>query len=250
MHTWKTIRIVNPLAARCMVILAVCFAPFAAYAYSLDGVDGCVEFQNRWHMAQGHESPASTAFFSGHVARGADDASAPHDGTYTLVRSQCGLPFYGGVSLRPVDSDGDGIPDRTEGEGDPDGDSLGNWQDPDSDDDGIPDQTEAGPDPYNPLDTDGDGAPDYVDLDSDDDSLQDATEGLDDPDLDRIPNYLDLDSDDDGWSDEEEAALGSDPYSSDSVPLPLLVWPLLLVLLIAAVATGEWKRPTASKHRV
>ncbi len=244
MHRLKITRIISLRAAAYLALIALCMAANPAHAASLKYSKACVEFQNRWHMAQGPESPSSTTCFNGHVATGAGDASAPHDGSYTLVRSQFGLPFYGGVSLRPVDSDADGIPNSTEGESDPDGDSLGNWQDPDSDDDGVPDQTEAGPNPFTPLDSDGDGAPDYIDLDSDDDTLPDTSEGLGDPDLDDLPNYLDLDSDEDGWPDEDEAAAGSDPYNSDSVPLPLRSGLLGMAFLMAGIIrTVWWRKP-------
>lgn len=83
-----------------------------------------------------------------------------------------------------ADADEDGIPDATEGTGDPDGDGLPNWLDPDSDGDTIPD----------------------------------ATEGTGNPDGDGLPNFLDLDSDDDTYLDEVEFALGSDPYDAQSTP--------------------------------
>ncbi len=75
-----------------------------------------------------------------------------------------------------MDSDGDGIPDVTEGTEDRDGDTLPNFLDLDSDGDGLLDATEAGADPTDPVDTDGDGTPDYLDLDSDGDGIPDATD--------------------------------------------------------------------------
>jgi len=89
------------------------------------------------------------------------------------------------------DSDGDGIPDGIEGDGDPDNDGVPNYQDNDSDGDGIPDNQEAGPDPMNPLDTDEDGTPDFLDTDSDNDGVPDSQEGTGDMDGDGIPDYLD-----------------------------------------------------------
>lgn len=52
-----------------------------------------------------------------------------------------------------ADSDGDGIVDSVEGEGDPDGDTIPNYFDLDSDDDGIPDAVERArnSDPYDPT---------------------------------------------------------------------------------------------------
>ena len=96
------------------------------------------------------------------------------------------------------DSDGDGIPDATEWIDDPDGDAAPNYLDDDSDGDGIPDSLEGTADP------DEDGAPNYLDLDSDDDTRTDAWEGAGDDDLDGTPNYLDDDSDGDGLPDSEE----------------------------------------------
>ena len=71
------------------------------------------------------------------------------------------------------DSDNDGIPDRLEGSGDPDGDGAGNFLDDDSDGNGLADSEEVGPNPLEPLDSDGDGAPDFLDIDDDDDGLKD-----------------------------------------------------------------------------
>ncbi len=106
--------------------------------------------------------------------------------------------------LAPEDSDNDGIPDITEGDGDTDGDGTPDYLDEDSDDDGIPDATEG------TVDTDGDGASNYVDDDSDDDGIPDETEGAVDSDGDGTPNYIDEDSDDDGIPDETEGAVDSD----------------------------------------
>ncbi|MCP4869094.1 MAG: hypothetical protein GY898_10305 [Proteobacteria bacterium] len=79
----------------------------------------------------------------------------------------------------PPDSDGDGLPDDLEGEGDADGDGIDNIDDPDSDGDGIEDGAEGADD------TDGDGDPDFLDLDSDDDGIPDSEDGAPyDPDSD------------------------------------------------------------------
>jgi hypothetical protein len=58
------------------------------------------------------------------------------------------------VTVTLPDSDGDGLPDASEGAGDIDGDGLPNYLDTDSDGDGWSDATEAfwGFDPYDPLD--------------------------------------------------------------------------------------------------
>jgi len=113
------------------------------------------------------------------------------------------ITVYGYLSTN--DQDGDGIPDATEGLDDADGDGTQNYQDTDSDGDTL-------------LDADEFTAP----------------EGLD-PDGDLIPNYLDLDSDDDGFSDQFEDFVGTNPYDAGDTPsVPLRVWPVLLVLVLAA----------------
>lgn len=125
-----------------------------------------------------------------------------------------------------VDSDGDSIPDSTEGATDADGDGRANYVDLDSDNDGIVDSTEGA------TDADSDGKGNYVDGDSDGDGIKDVIEkssvdsfvgpsgsdsngdGIDDAytsfptvdtDGDATSDYLDLDSDGDGLSDTIEA---------------------------------------------
>ena len=61
--------------------------------------------------------------------------------------------------LEYTDSDGDGVPDKDEGDGDTDGDGLPDSLDTDSDNDGIPDSVEYG------KDVDGDGISDHLDND-------------------------------------------------------------------------------------
>lgn len=63
-----------------------------------------------------------------------------------------------------LDTDGDTIPDSIEGTGDPDGDGIPNYLDLDSNNDGIPDKTQVGPDPLHPVDTDADGTPDFLQM--------------------------------------------------------------------------------------
>ncbi len=58
----------------------------------------------------------------------------------------------------------------------------------DSDGDGIPDRTEGS------YDFDRDGIPNYLDLDADGDGIPDVIEGTGDCDLDGFPNYLDPDA--------------------------------------------------------
>jgi hypothetical protein len=154
--------------------------------------------------------------------------------------------------VRPLDSDGDSLPDYLDtdpvGDGsqdsdndgisdnvecpsfptdcpDTDGDGTPDFLETDSDGDGIDDSDEKGSlDSGVLLDTDGDGIPDYQDLDSDGDGLPDATEGLDnDSDGDGIPDALDADSsgapfggdsDGDGVADMDEC--NSYPNCADS----------------------------------
>jgi gliding motility-associated-like protein len=81
-----------------------------------------------------------------------------------------------------LDSDNDGIPDSVEKGSngnkpvDTDGDGIPDYRDLDSDNDGIPDSVEKGSNGNKPVDTDGDGIPDYRDLDSDGDGASDADE--------------------------------------------------------------------------
>jgi len=107
----------------------------------------------------------------------------------------------------PTDSDGDGIADDIEGDGDVDGDGIVNSADDDSDGDGIPDSAEhLSGNPCAPTDTDGDGTPDAYDLDSDNDGLTDAEERA----LGTNPRAADTDGD--GIPDVVEArGSGTDP---------------------------------------
>jgi gliding motility-associated-like protein len=122
------------------------------------------------------------------------------------------------LTITPIDTDGDGIPDATEkGNGanplDTDNDGTPDWLDTDSDGDGILDSVEdaicTGVLPCSPTDTDGDGTPDYRDRDSDGDNIPDSIEkgtgtAPVDTDGDSTPDYLDTDSDGDGILDNAE----------------------------------------------
>ncbi len=102
------------------------------------------------------------------------------DGDVTVV----GICIAGEGAATRTDTDGDGIIDAL---------------DLDSDDDGISDRTEGAPAQNGAApDTDGDGTPDFRDVDSDGDGLLDSAEGVIDLDLDGIPNFRDTDDDDDG----------------------------------------------------
>jgi gliding motility-associated-like protein len=102
------------------------------------------------------------------------------------------------VSLTPIDTDGDNIPDNVEGNIDPDNDGKPNYLDEDSDNDNIPDYIEGNisdPCTDTPVDTDGDLISDFLDDDSDNDGISDLDEGYEDCDNDGIPNYIDPEDD-------------------------------------------------------
>lgn len=113
-----------------------------------------------------------------------------------------------------TDSDGDGIWDALEGEGDVDGDGLRNYEDTDSDGDGIDDRVEYRREPgsgLSPSDLDGDRIPDFLDDESDGDGLLDAEET-------GCPASTDVDSvdsDRDGFTDLVETAFDADPCDPD-----------------------------------
>jgi hypothetical protein len=146
-----------------------------------------------------------------------------------------GIPNY----LDPLDSDGDTIPDLVEdanndgnpADDDTDGDGTPDYLDLDSDNDGIPDRTEVGIRPSRPYDADRDRTPNYRDLDSDNDGKPDSSEGTASRDGDGIPDYLDRDddgpdsgdSDNDGVPDAVEcppAALGAAFQDTDRDGIP------------------------------
>ncbi|GAB4206906.1 MAG: hypothetical protein OHK0013_23980 [Sandaracinaceae bacterium] len=113
-----------------------------------------------------------------------------------------------------MDTDGDGIADGAEGNGDFDGDGTPNYLDDDSDGDGIPDSVErgTGPNACAPSNSDGDPRPDFLDLDSDNDGLPDATERA------SGSNSTNPDSDGDGIDDLTETAAGTSPTDETSRP--------------------------------
>jgi len=113
-----------------------------------------------------------------------------------------------------TDSDGDGIPDMTEGEGDPDDDGVPNYLDTDSDGDGLPDQWEAN-----------------YDLDPYDDGGSDPSNGPDG------------DPDGDGYTNLEEYESGTEPTDASSHPSMVQGTPLnpivgVMSLLLAFLATA------------
>ncbi|MCB9600652.1 MAG: hypothetical protein H6721_15260 [Sandaracinus sp.] len=120
------------------------------------------------------------------------------------------------------DPDGDTLSTMDEGEGDPDGDGLPNWNDPDSDGDGIPDAQEAGD--ANcltvPVDTDGDDVPDFLDLDANGDGVPDADQREGDRDGDGLVDALDPDVDGDGIANVVERGSDGAPVDTDLDGVP------------------------------
>ena len=143
---------------------------------------------------------------------GGDDAAGADAAVSDVVASDVGPVEVGPPD---VDSDGDGIMDRIEGDGDFDEDGVPNRLDEDSDNDGIPDRVEYRRELGSGVaasDLDGDRSPDFLDLDSDGDGLLDEFEtgcpSSTEPD--------EADSDVDGFIDTLEVAFGSDPCDPTS----------------------------------
>lgn len=120
-----------------------------------------------------------------------------------------------------TDSDGDGVPDATEGTIDLDEDGVPDYLDPDSspqdtDGDGIPDTIECMGDPaVSCPDTDGDGDPDFMDDDDDGDGVPTRDECAiatmcEDTDEDGKPDFRDQDDDGDGLPTEDEPTTDMD----------------------------------------
>ena len=187
---------------------------------------------------------------------GLDDAFDPAMGG-TMAEAQ-DTDNDGAPDFLDVDSDGDSVPDATEGhDGDMDGAPDTAPSGVDANGNGLDDayDPDAGGTPADAPDADGDMHPDYLDVDSDGDGIPDATEandanadglpdtsptgtdsdgdGLDDAfdpdsggspapgpddDGDGTPDYLDFDSDDDGIPDVIEAHDGDNDGDPDVPP--------------------------------
>ncbi len=128
-----------------------------------------------------------------------------------------------GTDPNNPDTDGDGTIDGEDDfpldpnyQTDTDGDGIPNKTDPDDDNDGLLDEQDPYPlDPSNQPDTDGDGLNDGIDPDDDNDGFTDAQEedaGTDPLDATSVPG----DRDNDGLTDVEEDALGTDPNNPDT----------------------------------
>ncbi|WP_420318343.1 T9SS type A sorting domain-containing protein [Ekhidna sp.] len=132
------------------------------------------------------------------------DAVDPNEGGFASLPDD--FDGDGLADYLDLDSDGDGLPDATEGTTDTDGDGLVNYKDIDSDGDGITDNRESqASSSYrapNQMDSDNDGldnrydtdnggtaitivntdtagSPDYLDTDADGDGVPDSIEGHD-----------------------------------------------------------------------
>ncbi len=133
-----------------------------------------------------------------------------------------------GEDTKPVDTDGDGIPDSEDTDDDNDGvndkdeeaagtdpknpDSDGdgvNDGDEDTDGDGKPNKEESDADSDEVTDKDGDGIPDIIDPDN-----EDGPKG--DKDGDGIANEDDADADGDGVNNTDEKEIGTDPLNPDT----------------------------------
>jgi hypothetical protein len=143
-------------------------------------------------------------------------ADSDGDGIDDAVEGNGDTDGDGTPDFLDTDSDGDGTPDVSDAfpldaseDTDTDGDGTGDNADTDDDNDGTPDVSDAFPlDASEDTDTDGDGTGDNADTDDDGDGIADSVEGNLDTDGDGIPNSLD--SDGDGMSDANEGVLDTD----------------------------------------
>ena len=128
-----------------------------------------------------------------------------------------------GTDPNNPDTDGDGTIDGEDDfpidpnyQTDTDGDGIPNKTDPDDDNDGLEDGVDPYPlDPTNQPDTDGDGLNNGIDPDDDNDGftdLQEEAAGTDPLDPASVPG----DRDNDGLTDTEEAIIGTDPTNPDT----------------------------------
>ena len=134
------------------------------------------------------------------------------------------------MTCTALDTDGDTIPDLTEGPTrDTDMDGTPDFRQPDDDGDGIPTVSELGPGGgMSPRDSDGDGTPDYRDNDDDNDTVLTRDElgagGFAAPrntDMVDNPDWLDPDDDNDGIptavEQARDASVGHD-FDMDGTP--------------------------------
>ena len=130
---------------------------------------------------------------------GLDAGSVPKDYFFSFVNGHV-------ATAAPVDSDGDGVPDATDncpnasnpGQGDLDGDGIGDACDSDRDGDGVVNTTDNCPNTANAnqVDLDGDGIGNVCDADRDGDGVANATDNCPD-----TANATQSDTDGDGIGD-------------------------------------------------
>lgn len=135
-----------------------------------------------------------------------DDADSDSIADY-LEPDNVDLDKDGLVNQLDNDDDGDGIPSKTEGDGDEDNDQKPNYIDLNADGDTFSDKMEWSTDNGDPLDgctstaalcfnndVDGDTVANFLDKDADNDGLPDELELPGDMNGDGIPNWLDVKS--------------------------------------------------------
>jgi hypothetical protein len=135
---------------------------------------------------------------------GLDAGSIPKDYFFSVVNGHV-------ATAAPVDSDGDGVPDATDncpnasnpGQGDLDGDGIGDACDSDRDGDGVVNTTDNCPNTANAnqADLDGDGIGNVCDADRDGDGVANVTDNCPD-----TANANQSDADGDGIGDACDAA--------------------------------------------
>jgi subtilisin family serine protease len=180
-----------------------------------DGIDDFTEYGSAQHAVDTDRDGAIDA-----LDDDADNDGKPDAQEGVADADNDGLPNYVDVndSDGPLgDQDGDGLINSVEAT------FMLNANLIDSDGDGIDDRTEFGPGSI-PRDSDGDNVADALDADADGDGKSDLDEGVADDDQDGVPNYRDGDdrdgptgdSDSDGLLNATEASYGLNVNLSDS----------------------------------
>ena len=135
-----------------------------------------------------------------------EDLGGVVDRSNSTVSSEEATARFGlfalGMAIDPTDTDGDGVPDYVEINGDPSSDPNDPNDFVDTDGDGVPDYVEEyGEPPTDPndpndfLDTDGDGVPDYVEENGDPPTDPNDPNSFLDTDGDGVPDYVEINGD-------------------------------------------------------